>query len=575
MNSIGRLQIALRLARKLPKKGEAVVFRKGSFEPEAAKFKRKKQVPSEDGGKTTVYEYSERQVALRNREKAKQVEKLRKSIADLREQYKKDLGKKPEALVVALMDVTYERVGNEESASAGHYGVTGWKVKHVSFSGSKATIKYTGKSGVKHTKTVEDAAVVSALKKAVKGKSPDDTVCEATAEDANAYLKPFDVSAKDLRGLHANQEMLDRLKTIRSKGGELPSDPKKRKEKLKAEFDKALEEAAGAVGHESSTLRSQYLVPGLEDDYVKDGTIQTKLASSAGPTKLVMFDFDGTLFRSDEKPPPWWNVPGTYSWGMNPISLSPPCVPKNPPAGYWNSQAVSAAKEAQSDPNTILVIVTGRVKALKPRVHELLKQKGINPATMHFNPGLGATSFKRAVLGTIIGHIETIDHVTIWENENLTTYMKAVESMAENFGRDIIVEGYPVHMREVPVDCGPEILSASVKTAEDVMDPRTNFRGIVKQLLLLEDHLAHEDRRCDDCINKHLMTAEALAEEAVTLDGGATYHEICEIVATVCRELQDHYRQGIDPLGLVQTSRTLRKDVFSRSVAARVAALAS
>lgn len=352
----------------------------------AAKYKRKKQVPSEDGGKTTVYEYSEKQVQHRNREKAKRIEKLRQSIADLRKQYKKDLGSKPEALVVALMDVTYERVGNEESASAGHYGVTGWKVKHVSFSGGKATIKYVGKSGVKHTKVVEDAAVVSALKKAVKGKGPDDVVCEAEAEDANAYLKPFNVSAKDLRGLHANQEMLDRLKTIRSKGGELPSDPKKRKEKLKAEFDKALDEAAGAVGHESATLRSQYLVPGLEGDYLSDGTIQTKLASSG-----------------------------------------------------------------------------------------------------------------------------------------------------------------------------------------DVMDPQTNLRDIVKQLLLLEQHLAHPDKRCDDCINKHLMTAEALADEAVMLDGGAVYHEICEIASTVCRELQDHYQQGIDPLGLAQTARQLRKDVFSRSVAARVA----
>ena len=67
--------------------------------------------------------------------KAKQVEKLRGSITKLRAQVSKDLKSKDEdtrlkALIVGLMDETYERVGNEESAEDGHYGVTGWKVKH-------------------------------------------------------------------------------------------------------------------------------------------------------------------------------------------------------------------------------------------------------------------------------------------------------------------------------------------------------------------------------------------------------------------------------------------------------------
>jgi tRNA nucleotidyltransferase/poly(A) polymerase len=59
----------------------------------AAKYQKKKEVPKADGkGKTTVYEYSERQVANRNRDKAERVEKLRKSIGKLRSQVWKDLG---------------------------------------------------------------------------------------------------------------------------------------------------------------------------------------------------------------------------------------------------------------------------------------------------------------------------------------------------------------------------------------------------------------------------------------------------------------------------------------------------
>jgi 2'-5' RNA ligase len=51
-----------------------------------------------------------------------------------------------------------------------------------------------------------------------------------------------------------------------------------------------------------------------------------------------------------------------------------------------------------------------------------------------------------------------------------------------------------------------------------VMDPVYNLREIVKQLLLLEDHLFHPRKRCPDCVKKHTLMAEALAEEAVTLD---------------------------------------------------------
>ena len=254
----------------------------------AARYKNKKEVPKADGkGTTTVYEYSEKQVQHRNREKAKRVEGLRTNIDKLRTQYRKDLDAKDEktrltALAVALIDETFERVGNPESAKEGHYGVTGWLTKHLTFSAGKATLKYIGKSGVKQTKTVSTPKLVSALREAVKDKSKGETICSGTdcvigASDVNTYLKPFDVTAKDLRGFHANSEMQNRLKAIRSKGGKLPEDKKEREKKLKDEFKAALEETAEAVGHEASTLKSQYLVPGLEDTYLKDGTVKDKL----------------------------------------------------------------------------------------------------------------------------------------------------------------------------------------------------------------------------------------------------------------------------------------------------------
>lgn len=262
-------------------------IRRAARAHEAARYQEKKKVKTEDGDEAMVYVYSERQVANRNREKAKRVEKLRQNLGKLRTRVKKDLkSEDPKtrltALVVGLINDTYERVGNDESAKDGHVGVTGWTPEHLKFSGGRATFTYVGKSGVKQHKETRDADLIRVLKEAVKDKKKGDTLFtydegRVDATTVNEYLKPFDITAKDIRGLHANREMQERLKSIRAKGGKLPEDKKEREKKLKDEFKQALEGTAEAVGHEPSTLKSQYLVPGLEDEYLKDGTVTEKM----------------------------------------------------------------------------------------------------------------------------------------------------------------------------------------------------------------------------------------------------------------------------------------------------------
>jgi DNA topoisomerase IB len=254
----------------------------------AARYKHKKELATG----TVVYEYSDQQVARRNNEKANRVEKLRHSLGSLRKKVKSDLKNsdvktKLTALAVALIDHTYERVGNDDSAEEGHVGVTGWGKQHISFGKGKATIKYVGKSGVKHEKKVDDAAILSALKEAYDAVKEEDGgifsqgKATITSKEVNDYLKEFDITAKDLRGLHANREMKERLTVIRSKGGALPEEKSKREAILKKEFKEALDGAAEAVGHEASTLRSQYLVPAMEEAYLKDGTVIQKYNEKA------------------------------------------------------------------------------------------------------------------------------------------------------------------------------------------------------------------------------------------------------------------------------------------------------
>jgi DNA topoisomerase IB len=260
-----------------------------------ARYKAKKRLESGN----VLYEYSDRAVLERNKRKARRLEKLGKNIKHLRAQVKKDLTSDDRekaliSLVVSLIDSTFERIGNDASAAGErnekgepHFGVTGWTKKHISFGkgGASATIKYVGKSAVEHTKKVTDASVVKALKKAYDECEGDDGCIFAPeglkvdAAKVNAYLKSFggDLTAKDLRGFHANRLTQEQLRGIRSKGGKLPEDKTEREKQLKKEFREAMDVVSKELGHGPKTLASQYLFPGLEATFLKDGTVLDKM----------------------------------------------------------------------------------------------------------------------------------------------------------------------------------------------------------------------------------------------------------------------------------------------------------
>lgn len=256
----------------------------------AGAFKNKKEVPKADGkGTTTVYEYSDNHLKKREKGKAKKVNHLMTAMPKIVAKAKKDLKSdtprtRLTALAVLLMDATYERVGNKESAEEGHYGVTSWKKKHLTISGGTATLKYTGKSGVDHVKKITDATLVRELRTLAFDKSKGDYLlyakegdCCIEARDVNAYLKKSGITAKDIRGYHANRLMKEKLEALTAATDD---DPKAQETARKEQFKEALEAAAEEVGHESSTLRSQYLAPSLEKDFIDDGKVNKSVSAS-------------------------------------------------------------------------------------------------------------------------------------------------------------------------------------------------------------------------------------------------------------------------------------------------------
>jgi hypothetical protein len=59
--------------------------------------------------------------------------------------------------------------------------------------------------------------------------------------------------------------------------------------------------------------------------------------------------------------------------------------------------------------------------------------------------------------------------------------------------------------------------SSTCDSIDPVSDPRYNMQQIIKQSILLEEHLTNKNKRCRDCITKHFLHIIGLAEEAQML----------------------------------------------------------
>lgn len=95
-----------------------------------------------------------------------------------------------------------------------------------------------------------------------------------------------------------------------------------------------------------------------------------------------------------------------------------------------------------------------------------------------------------------------------------------------------------------------------------ILDPRHNLRECAKQMILLEDHLNNPRKLCQQCIKKHFLTIEALAEEGATLDKVGKYRDECNKLAENIRKCEKKYIDGDEPSEIAQDVRDIRKPVM-------------
>ncbi len=94
-----------------------------------------------------------------------------------------------------------------------------------------------------------------------------------------------------------------------------------------------------------------------------------------------------------------------------------------------------------------------------------------------------------------------------------------------------------------------------------ISDPRYNIREIVKQMILLEQHLLEKDKYCPDCISKHILTIEALAEEAQCLDAERRYCKIMEPLVGKARVWGAAFKSDVPTPKIGQDVRHIRKQL--------------
>jgi hypothetical protein len=158
------------------------------------------------------------------------------------------------------------------------------------------------------------------------------------------------------------------------------------------------------------------------------------LELQGGPTKLYIFDFDGTLFRSPSEPALWKG-----GWWGKEASLSPPCVPQTPEGDWWVSEVVSQARAAISDSSALSVLMTGRsADVFSSRVNELLSGAGLNFSQVLLSNSYDTVSFKSGEILRILKETPSIKSVVIFDDRK--SYLAKYSSLISEFNSEIKVE---------------------------------------------------------------------------------------------------------------------------------------
>lgn len=180
------------------------------------------------------------------------------------------------ATIVALMESTLIRVGNEEYARENKsYGLTTMRNRHVEVKGSNITFTFKGKSRVHHTVNLQDrrlARIVSRCSdipgyELFQYLDPDGTHHSVDSSDVNQYLQEITgqhFTAKDFRTWAGSVLTCELLTTL---------EPFSSATEAKRNIVAAVKSVASKLGNTPSVCRKCYIHPAVLEHYLNGTTL--------------------------------------------------------------------------------------------------------------------------------------------------------------------------------------------------------------------------------------------------------------------------------------------------------------
>lgn len=216
------------------------------------------------------YIYHERWIEIRNQTKFEKLLLFAEKLPSIRKRIEKDLGapglarERVLATIVAIMDKTMIRIGNEEYARANEsFGLTTLRDQHVAIRGSRMKFRFKGKHGVQHEIELEDPRLARVVRRCqdLPGQElflyEDDegAFVPVGSEDVNSYLREIsgeDITAKDFRTWGGSVLAARFLCAVTDCGSA---------RKRKSAVLEALRETARGLGNTVAVCRKYYVHP--------------------------------------------------------------------------------------------------------------------------------------------------------------------------------------------------------------------------------------------------------------------------------------------------------------------------
>jgi DNA topoisomerase I len=234
------------------------------------------QATGRDARGRKQYRYHKRWREVRDEAKYHRLVAFGRTLPAIRKAVGNDLNgdglsrRKVLAAIVAIMDSTGVRVGNEEYVKEnGSFGLTTLRSRHVRVNGSQVKLRFRGKTGREQSIALDDRRLARIVKRCrdLPGEElftyidADGTVTAVSSDDVNEYIREIagdDFSAKDFRTWIGTVECIGAL-----------AEPAEHAADAKQRIAEALRCVAGRLGNTPAVCRKAYVHPAVIETYTQ------------------------------------------------------------------------------------------------------------------------------------------------------------------------------------------------------------------------------------------------------------------------------------------------------------------